>query len=226
MLEDKKITVPSREHFACLMDTTLCIGCRKCEEACNNANGLLKPTTPFEDKSVFLKHRRPFENCFTVVNAYPGLSSLNQKDKDKTTVKTQCMHCLDPACVSACIVGALIKEDTGPVIYKQEICLGCRYCMVACPFEIPAYEYSDPLKPKVRKCEFCTNTNVYKMANPACAAACPTEAIVFGKRENLLDLAKKRIKQKPDQYLNYIYGEYEFGGTSCGCARLKENLKR
>lgn len=204
----------AKDHWACLVDTTLCIGCRKCEEACNRANKLMKPSTSFDDKSVFRIHRRPTENAFTVVNEFSGSPSIAQRDKKATTVKIQCMHCLDPSCVSACIVGALKKSEEGPVIYNPSICIGCRYCMIACPFEILAYEYSKPLTPKVRKCQFCTNTNPEGRANPACAAACPTEAIVFGKRGELLELARNRIKQKKDQYLNHIYGEYEVGGTS------------
>jgi Fe-S-cluster-containing dehydrogenase component len=204
----------ANDHWACLVDTTLCIGCRKCEEACNRANKLIKPPIPFDDKSVFRKFRRPDENAFTVVNEFPGSPSIAQREKETTTVKIQCMHCLDPSCVSACIVGALKKEEDGPVIYNPSICIGCRYCMVACPFEILAYEYSNPLTPRVRKCQFCVNTNKEGKANPACAASCPTEAIVFGKRGELLELARNRINQKKDQYLNHIYGEYEVGGTS------------
>lgn len=204
----------AKDHWACLVDTTLCIGCRKCEEACNRANKLMKPSIPFDDKSVFKKHRRPTENAFTVVNEFPGSPSIAQWDKKNTTVKIQCMHCLDPSCVSACIVGALRKSEEGPVIYNPTICIGCRYCMIACPFEILAYEYSNPLTPRVKKCQFCVNTNPEGKANPACAASCPTEAIVFGKRGELLELARNRIKQKKDQYINHIYGEYEVGGTS------------
>lgn len=204
----------SDEHWACLVDTTLCIGCRKCEEACNKANKLMKPEFSFEDKEAFKKHRRPEKNAFTVVNEFKGFPSVSQRDKNTTTVKIQCMHCLDPSCVSACIVGALYKLEDGPVAYNPNICIGCRYCMIACPFEILAYEYSNPLTPKVRKCQFCINTNKEGKANPACAAACPTEAIVFGKRGELLELARNRIKQKKDQYLNHIYGEFEVGGTS------------
>lgn len=213
-LEAKEKIDFARDQYACLIDTTLCIGCRKCEEACNKANKLLKPQISFEDKIVFKKHRRPDENSFTVVNEFLGSPSISQRDKSSTTVKIQCMHCLDPSCVSACIVGALKKREDGPVVYNPKICIGCRYCMIACPFEVIAYEYSNPLTPRVRKCQFCTNTNPEGKADPACAAACPTEAIVFGKRGELLEIARNKIKQKPAQYINHIYGEYEIGGTS------------
>jgi formate dehydrogenase iron-sulfur subunit len=124
------------------------------------------------------------------------------------------MHCLFPSCVSACIVGALTKSSDGAVVYNPTICIGCRYCQIACPFEIPAYEFNEPLKPRVRKCEFCEVPALGTGANPACAAACPTEALVFGRRPELLAMARDRLKRRPDRYVNHIYGETEVGGTS------------
>jgi ferredoxin len=124
------------------------------------------------------------------------------------------MHCLIPSCVSACIVGALIKSADGAVIYNPTICIGCRYCQVACPFQVPAYEFNEPFKPRVRKCEFCTDRAKGTGANPACAASCPTEALVFGRRAELLVMAKNRLKRRPDRYVNQVYGDSEVGGTS------------
>jgi ferredoxin len=124
------------------------------------------------------------------------------------------MHCLYPSCVSACIVGALIKTSDGAVVYNPRICIGCRYCQVACPFEIPAYEFKEPLTPRVRKCEFCADHASGTGSNPACAASCPTEALVFGRRAELTAMAKDRLKRRPDRYINHIYGETEVGGTS------------
>jgi len=201
-------------NLGTLVDTTLCIGCRKCEEACNRNNDLPRPQPSFQDKTVFREKRRPDKNAFTVVNQYPGRPSADQKKTRSTHVKVQCMHCLTPACVSACVVGAMSILDDGSVVYNKTICLGCRYCMVACPFDVPAYEYDRALLPRVRKCQFCADQNQNKGANPACAAACPTEALVFGKRTDLLTLAKDRIKKRPDRYINHIYGEKEAGGTS------------
>ncbi len=131
-----------------------------------------------------------------------------------TYAKVQCMHCQDPACVSACIVGALTKDETGAVRYDVTKCIGCRYCMVACPFEIPAYEYFDPVTPRVMKCTFCYDRISKEGGLPGCATICPTEAITFGKRDTLLEVARKRLKDNPARYLPHIYGEKEVGGTS------------
>jgi len=201
-------------HAGCLVDTTLCIGCRKCEEACNRANRLPAPQRPFQDKTVLRQNRRPTPEAFTVVNSYMGSPSDRQNDREETFVKVQCMHCFDPACVSACIVGALTKTPEGAVVYDAQKCIGCRYCMIACPFQIPAYEYADPLKPRVRKCTFCVDEVLKSKPNPACAAACPVEAIVFGAHSDLLKLAHERIQAKPGRYRDHLYGEKEVGGTS------------
>ncbi len=201
-------------QVGCLVDTTLCIGCRQCEKACNLNNELPKPELPFTDKSIFREMRRPTENALTVVNEYPGSPSPDQPQRAYTYTKVQCMHCLDPSCVSACIVGALTRTKDGAVVYNAAICLGCRYCMVACPFQIPAYEYEDALAPLVKKCQFCADFEQGTGADPACAKACPTEAILFGKRTKLIELARDRIRKRPDRYIDRIYGENEVGGTS------------
>ena len=211
--EDNSGTIPD-EQVGCLADTTLCVGCRQCEEGCNRRNELPRPESLFRDRLVFREDRRPGPNNFTVVNEFPGPPSRDQRNKLATYVKTQCMHCLDPACVSACIVGALTKARDGSVVYNPDICIGCRYCMIACPFQIPAYEYSDTLAPRVRKCEFCADQAEGTGADPACAAACPTEAIVFGKRNKLIQLARSRMERRPVRYVDHIYGEHEVGGTS------------
>jgi len=213
-LKAAEAPAPAVEHVGCLSDTTLCIGCRKCEEACNRRNKLPHPEVSFTDRAVFRRERRPDDKAFTVINEYAGTPSQDQAATKQTYAKVQCLHCLTPSCVSACIVGAMVKAPDGAVVYNPKLCLGCRYCMVACPFQIPAYEYDVTLDPRVRKCEFCASFADGTGADPACAAACPTEALVFGKRTALLALAKDRIEKRPDRYINHIYGENEVGGTS------------
>ncbi len=205
---------PSEDTMGVLVDTTLCIGCRKCEEACNRRNHLPRTAESFSDRDILRSFRRPTESAFTVINQFPGSPSPDQAGVAQTFVKAQCMHCLYPSCVSACIVGALTRSADGAVVYNPTICIGCRYCQVACPFEIPAYEFNEPLTPRVRKCEFCINRAQGTGANPACAASCPTEALVFGRRVELLDMAKNRLKRRPDRYINKVYGETEVGGTA------------
>ena len=198
------------DNFGVLVDTVACIGCRKCEWACNDQNHLpTQELKAFEDKSVFARHRRPDKSAYTVVNQYPNPT---EPDK-KFAIKVQCMHCNAPACVSACIVGALEKQKEGPVTYDSWKCIGCRYCMVACPFQIPAYEYDNALDPVVRKCTFCYERITTEGKKPACVAICPNEALTFAKRGELIQLARERILGKPDKYEHHIYGEHEIGGT-------------
>ena len=198
----------SEDRMGVLVDTTVCIGCRKCEWACKGAHDI--DPGNFEDYNhdeVLKINRRPdFENR-TVVNKY-----VEEDDKSRT-VKLQCMHCDHPACVSACIVGAISKVENGSVIWDTDMCIGCRYCMVACPFQIPAFEYHKALDPQIVKCDFCIDrTNDGKL--PACVEICPVEALTYGTREELIIEAKKRISNNPDKCYNHVYGEYEVGGTS------------
>src|SRR5512143_1456874 len=146
---------PSPAYVGVLVDTTLCIGCRKCEEACNRRNRLPRTAESFSDRDVLRSFRRPTENAFTVVNQFLGSPSPDQAGWHHSRCEVQCMHCLYPSCVSARIVGALTKVSDGAVVYNPTICIGCRYCQVACPFEVPAYEFNVALAPRVRKCEFC-----------------------------------------------------------------------
>lgn len=184
-----------------LVDTTLCVGCRGCEAACSEANGNRAPAGGGDD--VFAERRETSTSAFTVVNRAEGTNRF---------AKRQCMHCLSPACASACPVRAMDKKPEGPVTYTADRCMGCRYCMVACPFEIPKYEY-DSVAPRVRKCTFCAERQAAGLS-PACTEVCPSGALTFGRRGELLELAKTRIYTNPDRYIHHVYGEHEAGGTS------------
>jgi formate dehydrogenase beta subunit len=202
------------DPYGCLVDVSRCIGCRKCELACNRANKLPAPAKSFEEAGVFDDYRRPDDKAYTVVNRFFTGRRDERNRLVPTFVKTQCMHCQDPACASACITGALQKQANGAVTWNPSRCIGCRYCMIACPFQIPAYEYHDPLTPRVRKCTFCFERIAENGGRPACATICPTEAITFGKRSVLLKLAHERIAKDRLHYQPKVYGEYEVGGTS------------
>jgi formate dehydrogenase iron-sulfur subunit len=197
----------ARGARAVLVDTTLCIGCRGCEAACSEANRLPEPERA-GDPAVFEARRETTPTAFTVVNR----ATVPGPDGEARYAKTQCLHCVDPGCASACPVRALEKTASGPVVYHAERCIGCRYCMVSCPFGVPRYEY-DKAVPYVRKCSFCAERQAAGRP-PACAEACPTGALLFGDREELLEVARTRIYSSPGRYAHHVYGEQEAGGTS------------
>lgn len=197
------------DRFGCLTDLTACVGCRSCEKACNEANNLPKPDVSFDEGSVFKEKRRPTAKAYTVVNQYK-----NSKDEGRPIYrKIQCNHCNEPACASACPIHAYTKTPEGAVLYDPEKCFGCRYCMIACPFYVPAYDYESAFEPKIVKCVMC-HDRIKTGGIPACADACPAGAITFGKRSELINVARKKIMKNPDRYINHIYGEHEVGGTS------------
>jgi formate dehydrogenase iron-sulfur subunit len=195
------------EFSGMLIDTTKCVGCRACEAACNEANQLPKPKVDFDSDTVFTEQRDTTPDAFTVINRFSTIKSADEG----TYVRKQCMHCNQPGCASACLTRALEKTKEGPVIYTKDRCMGCRYCMVACPFDAPKYQYDKPA-PFVRKCTFCAERQK-RGEQPACAEACPTGATLFGKKRDLLDLARSRVAKEPDKYYPKIYGEHEVGGT-------------
>ncbi len=187
---------------AILTDVTKCIGCERCVEACVVQNKLPReiPTRYRADDG--LSGRR-----YTSIVRIPG-----KEEGTWRNVRRQCLHCREASCQSACLVGAFSKSPDGAVEYDADKCIGCRYCMLACPFMIPRYEYDQAL-PFVRKCKMNDECRV-EGGVPACTAACPTGATVFGPREKLLEEAKRRIAEQPDLYQDHVYGEREFGGTS------------
>jgi len=195
------------DNRAVLVDVTRCIGCRKCETACNQVNELPKPDVSFDDLTVLENFRRTDADTYTVVNQYSGSNGA------PVYCKMQCFHCREPACASACFVKAFTKSNLGSVTYDASVCVGCRYCMIACPFEIPTYEYDEALTPRVQKCTFC-HPRMEKGLLPGCVEACPTEALTFGQRQAVLNIARSRMDREPGKYIPHIYGENEMGGAS------------
>ena len=129
--------------------------------------------------------------------------------------KLQCNHCQEPACASACFVRAFKKNPDGSVTYDASVCVGCRYCMMACPYKAPAYEYDEPLTPRVMKCTMChPQIESGELTMPGCVGACPKEALVYGRRKDILKIAHARIEAFPGRYVDHVYGESEMGGTN------------
>ncbi len=201
-----------------LHDSVRCIGCRKCEAGCQKVNeDVLPPPAkyknpedrkPFDDLSVLEKSRRTDFQKYTVVNRYWPKDAVVP-----TFRKQQCNHCQEPACASACFVKAFKKTPEGPVVYDPSVCVGCRYCMVACPFYVPTYDYDNVWNPLVYKCTMCA-PRLKEGLLPGCVEACPKDALTFGKRTDLIKEARARIVRHPDLYDAHIYGEHEMGGTN------------
>lgn len=187
------------KQMAILTDVTKCIGCEECVKACKSTYDL-PPDRPWRWQSGVMDLSA---TRWTTLVSRPG-------DRH---VRKQCRHCVDPACVSACLVGALTKTEEGPVVYDSSICMGCRYCMMVCPYGIPRYTWREPV-PYVRKCIMChPKIESGELAQPACTNACPVGATVFGDRDELLAEAHRRIEQHPDKYIDRVWGEHEVGGT-------------
>jgi len=182
---------------AILTDVTKCIGCEKCVAACASENRLPPPVPARWSSDDGLSADR-----FTSVVRREG-----------AYVRKQCRHCLEPACASACPVGALHRSAAGPVVYDKGRCLGCRYCMMACPFGIPRYEWASAV-PYVRKCTMCYESRLAQGRQPACTEACPTQATLFGDRDRLLAEAHRRLREIPGKYRPLVFGESDVGGTS------------
>lgn len=192
---------PPAELKGMLFDATKCIGCKACMVACREANDVpLASDDGMYDAPVDLS-----ANAKNVIKLF--------QDGDRSCfVKAQCMHCVDPACVSACMLGALQKRGVGGAItWDPDLCVGCRYCQIGCPFNVPKFEWQSAA-PKIVKCELCDH-RVKDGKLPACVEVCPREAVVYGTRDDLLRDAKARIAAAPDRYNPAVYGEHEAGGT-------------
>jgi formate dehydrogenase iron-sulfur subunit len=174
-------------HRGILVDITRCVGCEACVEACQKANSQRPHSASRFDSETF--------------------TFLMKRGEDRY-VRRLCMHCEKPTCVSVCPVQALKKTDEGPVAYDPARCLGCRYCLLSCPFSVPTFEWRSPV-PRVGKCEMCRN----RKGGPACAEACPEQATITGDRKAMILEAKRRIAEGPKTYYQGIYGLREIGGT-------------
>jgi formate dehydrogenase iron-sulfur subunit len=185
-----------------LIDLTRCTGCNSCALACKESNDLpvsAEPPTAFNS------------DTYTFIDTFQTTTSTGETMA--RNVKRQCMHCLDPACVSACPAAAMYKSDEGPIVYRAERCLGCRYCQIGCPFGVPSFEWENGITPVISKCWLCYD-RLQAGEKPACASACPTGAIRFGRRDHLLAEAHAQIVSNPGRYVDHVFGEFEVGGTS------------
>jgi formate dehydrogenase iron-sulfur subunit len=184
---------------AILVDVTRCTGCERCAAACAEANQ--RDLVAAEADRATTRDGLSANRWCTVMEAEKGRFA-----------RKSCMHCLEPSCVSACLVGSLQKTPDGPVVYDPDKCIGCRYCMLACPFHVPRYEWSR-VAPLMRKCDLCAE-RLRRAERPACVEACPHDALSFGAREELLERAHEIIRDHPGRYLPHVWGETELGGTS------------
>lgn len=188
--------------MAVLVDITKCIGCEGCSVACKMYNGLDFKAKP---RNIKDGHLELDDNRWTVIQEF------HTANDDLRFVKKQCLHCLEPACASACFSKAIQKDEkTGAVVYYPDLCVGCRYCMVACPYSIPKYQWNEQF-PQVAKCQMC-ESRLSKGDAPACVSACTTGALISGDRDELIQKAHEIIASD-SRYVNHVYGEHEVGGS-------------
>jgi formate dehydrogenase beta subunit len=197
------LPVPPADAVGLLYDATLCIGCKACTVACRDANHL-PPDTAGIASGLYNAPVDLSARAKSVIKLYA-------EGGTRSYVKAQCMHCIDPACASACMLGALKKREFGIVSYDPDLCIGCRYCEIGCPFGVPKFEFAKAA-PKIVKCELCRD-RLASGQEPACTDVCPRNAVIFGRRSELLKEAKRRIAESPGRYVPKVYGETDGGGT-------------
>ncbi|OFX61803.1 MAG: hypothetical protein A2046_03160 [Bacteroidetes bacterium GWA2_30_7] len=197
------------EQIALLLDNTKCIGCRGCQTSCKQWNNLSSEKTEFFGGAGYQNPANLSGSTYTLVKFHEVVE--DDKLKDWVFWKTQCQHCINPACASVCLVGAIQKSENGPVVWDDSKCIGCRYCMLSCPYNIPKFEW-DSVMPQIRKCFLCFD-RIEQGQIPSCAKTCPTEAIMYGTRNELIEIAEDRLSSQPDKYYQHIYGLNEVGGT-------------
>jgi formate dehydrogenase iron-sulfur subunit len=194
---------------AMLIDTVRCIGCRGCQVACKMWNDREAEQTEFFGGPGYQNPADLSPQTWTLITYNEVV--VNGR-ADWVFGKRQCMHCTHPACVSACPVGALERLESSPVIYHKHRCIGCRYCMLACPFDVPRFEYDSP-NPYISKCTMCSD-RIEAGGVPACSKVCPTGAVAFGDYDDMVAEAQRRISMNPSEYKHHIYGLEEAGGAS------------
>jgi len=202
----------NNEALGMLYDSTRCVGCKACMASCKRVNGdygnLSYERLPSDPDFLWDAPRDLSGSTRTLIKLY------RESDAKWAYVKYSCMHCQKPSCVSVCPVSAMTKDrQTGVVDYSKDKCIGCRYCQVACSFNIPRFQWEKSL-PQIVKCDLCVNTNLREKGVTACAEVCPTKAILFGKRKDLLAAAHERLRENPGRYVNKVYGEFDLGGTN------------
>jgi formate dehydrogenase iron-sulfur subunit len=217
-----------------LVDITKCIGCRACQVACKQWNDKDGESTTFEDSLGFQNPAVLSAKTLTLISFHELVNDKAQGGVDYVFAMRRCLHCLEPACASACPTTALQRQADGPVSYSASECIGCRYCVWACPWGVPTADW-DSLAPKIHKCTHCADRcdqpipsarNGVALTSdegkryqqsiqvPACVKACPADALEYGTRDDMLKEAHRRIGARPDKYVNHVYGEKEAGGTS------------
>jgi len=220
---------------ATLVDTTRCIGCRACQVACKQWNNREGETTELQLGGLDFQNPATLSaNTYTLISFHEIPNEKAPGGLNYVFSMKRCLHCLEPACASACPTTALTRQPDGPVTYDASKCIGCRYCIWACPWGVPTAEWNS-LAPKIQKCTHCADRDDQPLplarngqalsegeskryresiVVPACVKACPADCLRFGEREELLQEARNRISQRPEKYVNHIYGEKEAGGTS------------
>ena len=230
---------PADEAIGMLYDSTLCIGCKACVAKCKEVNGM--PPTPLGEETAWDAAHDLSAETLNVIKVYSE-GKGDQKDAIKDGYafeKRSCMHCVDPGCVSVCPVTAMRRDPkTGIVTHHPDACIGCRTCMVGCPYNVPQFDYDNPFG-EIHKCQMCNQAGVERIDNgqmTGCAEVCPTGATLFGSRKALMEEAKRRMTLKPGEVYNYprgdvrtpesyhekavpeyrdhIWGEKEAGGTN------------
>jgi Fe-S-cluster-containing dehydrogenase component len=195
---------PDPEAYGLLVDVVRCVGCRACMTRCREANG-----KPPEVRSLAgAAYDAPVDlnaRTLTVIRRWTG-------EREAGFVKAQCMHCVHPGCASVCMLGALHEGAHGVVEYDVSRCVGCRYCQIACPYNVPKFEWASAA-PRIVKCELCRHRYAERKG-PACAEVCPRDAVTFGKRGDLLAEARRRLAERPEAYQARVYGEDDGGGTN------------